>query len=103
MGLGEAIAQVAPLYNLGLVIIAIVLFIVLFRYESSRFAYRKPWVLLFIAIIIFVVETAMTILRGAGLLAFHPAIFGAFEFVIISLFIYTLLLQKQFIKTGKKD
>jgi len=103
MTLGEAVAQVAPLYNLVLVIIAIILFIILFKQDSSKFAYYRPWKILFFGIIIFVVETIMTILRGNGIIAFHPAIFAGFEFVIISLFIFMLLLQKQFVKTGKKE
>ena len=102
MTLGTAIAQVAPLYNLALVIVVIILFIKIFSY-GERFAYLKPWKLLFIGIIVLVVETLMTVLRGAGVIQFHPAIFAAFEFVIVGIFIYVLLLQKQFVKTGKKE
>lgn len=101
--LGLAIASVAPLYNLGLAIIATILFIKLFSYESSRFAYVKPWKILFFGFILFIIETVMTILRSLNLISFHPAIFPLFEMIIITSFIYMLLLQKQFIKTGEKD
>jgi len=102
MTLGEAIAQVAPLYNLALIIIAVILFLVMFSY-GQRFAYIKPWKILFVGIIILIAETLMTILRSLGLIKFHPAIFPFFELIIITAFIYMLLLQKQYVKTGKKE
>jgi hypothetical protein len=103
MSLGEAVGMVAPYYNLALVIIVLFLFAKLFSFNSKKFAYIKPWKLLLIALIIFVVETAMTILRGLAIISFHPAIFPAFEMIMITLFIYMILLQKQYAKTGKKD
>lgn len=103
MSLGAAFGMAAPYYNLVFAVIALLLFLHLFSYESKRFAYIKPWKILFIGFILFIVETAMTILRGQGLIKFHPAIFPGFEFVIIGLFIYMILLQRQYIKTGRKD
>jgi len=103
MTLGEAIGIVAPYYNFALAIIAVLLFLRLFSYELKRFAYIKPWKILFIGFLLFIVETIMTILRGLGLIKFHGAIFPLFEMVVITLFIYMLLLQRQYIKTGKKD
>ena len=103
MPLGPAVALVAPWYNLVLVCVVISLFIKLFSYSKSRFAYIKPWNLLFAGILIFVVETLMTILRSLGYITFHPAIFPLFEMAMITLFIYMLLLQMQYVKTGKKD
>ena len=103
MTLGESVAAVAPLYNLALAIICIVLFVKLFSYSNKRFAYVKPWKILFFGFILFIVETVMTILRSLGTIKFNPAIFPIFEMVIITSFIYMLLLQKQFAKTGKMD
>lgn len=103
MAIGEAVAIVAPYYNLVLIVITLILFRRLFSFSSKRFAYIKPWKLLFTAMMILVVETLMTILRAMGLIKFSPAIFPAFEMAMITLFIYMLLLQKQFAKTGKKD
>jgi len=103
MMLGDATGMVAPYYNMVFAIIAVLLFIKLFSYESKKFGYIKPWRILFIGFILFIIETVMTILRGLGMIKFHPAIFPFFEMVIIAAFIYMLLLQKQFVKTGKKD
>ncbi len=102
MTFGEALGTVAPYYNLVLALIALALFLHLFSYESKRFAYIKPWKILFLGFILFIIETVMTILRGAGLIKFHPAIFPFFEMVIVTMFIYMILLQKQYVKTGKK-
>ena len=103
MGLGEAIGMAAPLYNLAFIILVILLFIRLFSYPQQKFAYFKPWKLLTFAIGVAVLETIMTILRGFGTISFHPAVFGIFEMVILVTFIYMILLQKQFVKTGKKE
>lgn len=103
MALGDAIALVAPLYNLILAIIVVVMFIRLFSYGESKFAYIKPWRLVFYGLLIFIVEELMTVLRSLGLITFHPAIFPLFEMVIVTLFIYMILLQKQYVKTGRKD
>jgi hypothetical protein len=103
MTLGEAAALVAPYYNLVFSLIVLMLFLKLFSYSSYRFAYHKPWKILFLGFLLFIVETIMTILRGLGLIVFHPAIFPVFEMIIITLFIYMLLLQKQYLKTGEKD
>lgn len=103
MNLGIAAGIVAPYYNLIFAVIAFILFLHLFSYESKKFAYIKPWKILFIGFILFIIETAMTILRGQGIIKFNPAIFPGFEMVIITMFIYMLLLQKQYIKTGKRE
>ena len=102
MGLGEAFGLVAPYYNLAFVVIIVALFIVLIKIKN-RAVYNKPWILLFIAVCIFIVEEVMTVLRGLDIIAFPPFIFPLFEMVIITLFIYMLLLQKQFVKTGKRE
>jgi len=103
VSLGVAVGIVAPYYNLVFALIAFILFLKLFSYESSKFAFIKPWKILFIGFILFIIETVMTILRGLDIIAFHPAIFAFFEMAIITLFIYMLLLQRQFIKTGVKE
>lgn len=103
MALGEAVAMVAPLYNLAFVVIIVILFIKLFSYESYKFAYIKPWKILLIGFILIIVETVMTILRGQGLIQFPAFIFPLFEMVVVTMFIYMVLLQKQYIKTGKQE
>ena len=101
MTLGQSVAMVAPYYNLALAIICLFLFIKLFSYGGYKFAYVKPWKILFFGFVLFIIETVMTILRGLGMIKFHPAVFPVFEMVIVTSFIYMLLLQKQFAKTGK--
>ncbi len=103
MTLGQSVAMVAPYYNLVLAVICVVLFIKLFSYSDKKFAYVKPWKILFFGFILFIIETIMTISRGLGIIKFHPAIFPMFEMIIVTSFIYMLLLQKQFAKTGKMD
>jgi len=103
MGLGEAVGMVAPYYNLVLIVIVLFLFWKLLSHPSKKFIYHKPWQLLLYGVLILVLETVMTILRGLGMIQFHPAIFPAFEMVILVLVIYMMLLQKQFVKTGKKE
>jgi hypothetical protein len=101
MSLGQAFAQVAPYYNLAMVIVVVILFVSLFRTKNKN-VYVKPWYLLFSAICVFIIETAMTILRSLDIIAFPQWIFGITEMIMIALFIYMVLLQEQYIKTGKK-
>ncbi len=96
MSLAQAVAQVAPLYNLGLVVIAIVLFVKLFNTPvRDRRVYLMPWKLIFGAFCVYVLEAVLTVLRGQGLLNIPVHINGFFEVLIIVLFIYALLLQKE--------
>lgn len=101
--LGTAVGMVAPYYNLALALIAFVLFLKLFKFEDKKFAYIKPWKLLFTGFMLFIIEEVMTVLRALGQISFDPAIFPLFEMVIVTLFIYILLLQKQYVKSGKKE
>ena len=103
MAIGEALGMVAPYYNMALALIVVALFLKLSSYDSRRFAYVKPWKILLLGFSLFIIETVMTILRGLGYIKFHPAIFPLFEMIIMTSFIYMILLQKQYLKTGKKD
>lgn len=87
--------KTAPLYNLGLVLVVIFLFIKLMRIKTR--IYTRPWKLLFIAVLVFVGETVITIL-GVLTEKTHFVV-GFFELVIILLFIYMILLQKEYIKS----
>ena len=101
MSLATCLAQVAPLYNLGLVLLVVVLFLKLFNTQiRDRRVDLMPWKLLFFAVIVFIIEEALTVLRQIDVINIPVHINGLFEFVIICVFIYTLLLQKQHIKTG---
>lgn len=94
-----ALGLVAPYYNLVLVIITAYLFIKLFNTPvKNKKVYLKPWKIVFIALFVFIVEEVLTVLRTAGIISIPIHINGFFELIIISLFIYTLLLQKEYNK-----
>lgn len=96
MSLAQAVAQVAPLYNLGLVVVVIILFVRLFNTPiRDRRVYLMPWKLIFGAFCVYVLEAVLTVLRGQNLLNIPIHINGFFEVLIIVLFIYALLLQKE--------
>ncbi len=99
MSLGLAIAQAAPVYNLGLFAIALFLFIKLFNTPiKDRRVYLFPWRLIFIALLIFFVEEVLTVLRAFDIVNIPTHINGFFELLIITTFIYALLLQKEHLK-----
>lgn len=89
------VGKVAPLYNLGLVLVVVFLFIKLMKIPTK--IYKRPWKILFIAVGVFVGETLITI---TGILTEETHfILGFFELAIIILFIYMILLQKEYIKS----
>lgn len=98
-----ALGLVAPYYNLLLVVILFYLFLKLFATpaKNRKKVFQKPWTLIFVALIIFIIEELLTVLRTAGLLNIPAHINGFFELGIIILFIYALLLQKDWIKKKK--
>jgi len=99
MSLGLALAQAAPYYNLGLVFIALFLFLNLFATPvRDKRIYQMPWKLLFFAVLVFVFEEVTTILRALDIINIPRHINGFFELIIICTFIYMILLQKERIK-----
>lgn len=97
-----AAGLVAPYYNLVLVAVLFYLFLKLFATPArSKKVFQKPWTLIFVALIIYLIEELLTILRTAGLLYIPAHVNGFFELGIIILFIYALLLQKEKIKQKK--
>jgi len=99
MSLALSLAEAAPLYNLGLVIVVIVLFLKLFTTPvRDKRVYLMPWKLLFFAVLVFIVEELLTVLRASGVINIPVHINGFFELIIICMFIYTLLLQKEHLK-----
>lgn len=94
----ECLGLVAPYYNLVLVAIVIALFIKLFM-QHKKGIYIIPWYFLFLAIIIYVIEETMTVMASAGFIEIPNLLFPIFEMLMIGLFIYMLLLQKQYVKT----
>ena len=98
MTFAESLAVAAPYYNLALVVIVLCLYYKLFT-TSAKKSYLLPWKVMFFAVLVYIVEELITVLRAAGLLNITLYVNGFFELVIISLFIYTLLLQKQHIES----
>ena len=100
MTLSEAIGQAAPIYNLGFVVIVLILFYHVFKTGwNNEDIFLKPWVLLFGGLCVYIVEEVFTILRSAGVIRIPIHINGFFELIIIILFIYAVLLQKDHIHT----
>lgn len=89
------LTKVAPLYNLALVIVVIIMFITLFRTQSKT-RYIKPWALIFAGILVFVLEEVFTVLRHSQIFILPTYFNGIFEIIIISLFIYAMLLQREY-------
>ena len=100
MAFAESLAAVAPLYNLALVAVVILLFLKLFSLKSKG-AFLKPWKYLYLAVLIYVVEELLTVLDKAGILTRPRVLNVFFELAIIGIFVYLLLLQKQSLQHGK--
>ncbi|MBI4146401.1 hypothetical protein HY489_03630 [Candidatus Woesearchaeota archaeon] len=99
MSLALSVAQVAPLYNLGFVLVAVYLFIALFRTPvRDRRVYLMPWKMVFLALCVFILEEVLTVLRQMGVLSIPVHINGFFEVIIICFFIYAVLLQREHTK-----
>ena len=96
-----ALGMVAPFYNLVLAAIAMFLFMKLFS-SPNRLVYLKPWKVLFAAFIIYIIEELFTVLRNIGVADLPVILNGIFEMVIISLFIYMLFIQKEYVKERVK-
>jgi len=95
--LAYCIGRVAPLYNLVLVILVIFLFLKLFKTKDKK-KNLTPWKYLFAAVLVYVGEEIVTVMDMAGLISAPKLIFPLFEMVIITLFIYVLLSQRENLK-----
>ncbi len=93
-----ALGEVAPFYNLFFVIIALFLFIKMFSVPRIKQVYLFPWKLIFFALLIYVVEEVLTILRMQDIINIPIHINGFFEIFMIIAFIYALLVLKDHIK-----
>ena len=96
--LGVALGMVAPYYNLAMVAVVIWLFITLFNTQPRAKVFLYPWRLVFLSVLLFVIEELLTVLRANGVIDIPIHINALFELVIISIFIYALLLQQEYVK-----
>lgn len=94
--LGICLGSVAPYYNLVLVAIVITLFVYLFKTKSK--IYFQPWKFIFYAILIFVFEEILTVINDLQLITLSKLIAPLLEMIMISFFIYALLLQRDYLK-----
>lgn len=96
--LTAALGMIAPYYNLALTAIAFYFFMKFFKTKPKTKVFFLPWIYILLAMIIYILEEVTTIMRVNGLINIPVHINGFFELAIIILFIYTLLLQKQYMK-----
>jgi hypothetical protein len=97
---GDCVGKVAPYYNLVLVLIVLILFLKIFSINNKK-VYILPWKLLFLSVAIYIIEEIITVFNMAGILNVQRILNAIFEFFIIAIFIYLLLLQKQHIESNK--
>ena len=100
VSLGFCLGMVAPFYNLVFVLIVIALFIKLFSLPNKK-VYILPWKLLFCAIIFYLIEEALTVLAILFNFTIPRIVAPLLEMAIISLFIYMVLLQKEYVSKLK--
>lgn len=97
--LAYCLGNVAPYYNLALVAIVIILFLKLFKTPNKKIDFT-PWKFLFAALLVYVLEEIITVMYMAGVINVPRISFPLLETIIITLFIYVLLSQKENIKNG---
>ncbi len=103
MTFSASLTEAAPFYNLALVVVVFILFYILFTLPKNNNIYIKPWFFLMLGVIVFIIETVLTIMRNTYSWdkSTFGILFGIFEMAIISLFIYMILLEKEHIQTLK--
>jgi len=72
----------------------ILLFIKLFMMPRKK-TFILPWQVLFAALLVYVCEEILTVLNMASIIIVPKVVFPLLETIIITLFIYVLLLQKE--------
>jgi len=98
--LGICLGMVTPIYNLVIVAIVIALFFKLFslKNKKNKKIYLLPWKLLFFAILVYIIEEVLTVLAIIFRFSIPKLVAPLMEMVIISSFIYLLLLQKEYVR-----
>ena len=97
--LGVALGMVAPYYNMAMVLVVLLLFNKLFKTEKKAKVFLLPWVMIFVALLVYIAEEVITILRSLGVVEIPIHINAFFELVVIALFIHALLSQRQYVKS----
>ena len=68
----------------------------------TKTIFVRPWKFLFFAILIYVIEEFFTVAEGLNLILLPVWLFPLFEMIIVILFIYMLLIQREHIKNTEK-
>lgn len=102
MALAESIGIAAPYYNLAFVVVVVALFVVLLKIKNEKL-FLTPWKFIFAALCFYIVEEVVTVLEDLKVLNVPSVTFPIIEMVIISLFIYALLVQVEHLQQKKKD
>ncbi|HLC64569.1 MAG TPA: hypothetical protein VJI46_00425 [Candidatus Nanoarchaeia archaeon] len=101
MSFALCLGTVAPYYNLILVLVVGFMFLRLFSMPNKGI-YLTPWKLLFAALTIYIIEELFTVLYVIDVVKIPRIMNAVFEMVMITLFIYLLLLQKDYLGRRKK-
>ena len=96
--LTESLGLVAPYYNLVLVTIVVILFIVFLRRQDLTIS-KKPWKLLFAAILIYILEEILTVTGISDIGNMYKILHPLLEMGMIGLFIYMLLSQREYLRS----
>jgi hypothetical protein len=102
MATAECIGIAAQYYNLALVIVVLILYLKLLKLPSGKI-YILPWKYIFLSLLVYVIEQVLSILNTAGAIAVSALVFPMLEFVIITIFIYTMLILREHIKGAKVE
>lgn len=91
-------------FNFLIGLINTLVLIRLFTIPTKKGIYLKPWKVLFIIGIIFLVEELFVFLRALGMMSVPLYVDGYFGLIIIALFLYMVMLQREHVKkvTGDK-
>jgi len=98
----ECIGIGAQYYNLALVAVVIILYIILLMTPNLKRTFIKPWKYIFISLCIYVGEQVLSIVNTTRIMPVHVLVFPILEFFIITIFIYALLTMKERINDKKK-
>ena len=96
----ECLGYIAPFYNLVLVGILLILFFVFFRNPHKK-VYLKPWKILLAVTLVYVVEEIMTATGVSEFMGIYRVAHPLFEMIMVGLFIYMLLLQREYLRNLK--
>lgn len=95
--IANCVGVVSIYYNLLIGLILAACFLWLF-YIAKKDFYIKPWKVLFLAGIFYMIEEIFIVLRTHNIIYTPVYLDGFFGIIIVSLFIYMLLLQKEYVK-----